>query len=184
MGKGVILDKNGATYKEKKDIIALGGGKLSSEKKEEVKLVEKNTPLLTSEEMDIRPMGSQILARGFKPPEKTKGGIILTEESRGSVLPVLLVMKTGANVKVVEEGKWVRIKDDFTPAPIPYKDEVFFLFAETDVVFIYDNPPEMDHVMNGSTTIIRDLTQYVEFDKLKDIRADITERMEGEVPNE
>lgn len=179
MSKGVILNKDGGTYKPKTDIIAVGGGKLSSEEKEVLKLVNSDAPLMSSKDMDITPTGNYILARGFKVPEKTAGGIIIPEDQRGSVLPVLYTMKVGENVKIVKDNKYVRIKDDVNPAMISWEDEVFYLFQEYDVMFMYDTPPKMNHIMNSVTKITRDLTQYVEYDKLKDMRANITERMEG-----
>lgn len=181
--KGLILDANGATYKEKTDIIAVGGKKLAdiTPKEEVVELVQSDAPLMTSEQMDITPTGNYILARGFKVPEKTAGGIYIPEKQRGSVLPVLYTMKVGENVRIVKDNKYVRIKDDVTPAMISWEDEVFYLFQEYDVMFTYDTPPKMNHIMNSVTKITRDLTQYVEYDKLKDLRANITERMEGEM---
>lgn len=182
--KSLILGADGATYKDKSDIIAVGGGKLSSQKEEVVELVQSDAPLMTSDEMDITPTGNYILARGFKTPEVTSGGIIIPEQYRGSVLPVLYTMKVGENVKFITEGKYIRIKDDITPAIISWEDEVFYLLQEYDVMFTYDTPPKMNHIMNSMTKITRDLTQYVEYDKLKDLKANITERMEGEVPDE
>jgi co-chaperonin GroES (HSP10) len=183
MSKGVILNKDGGTYKPKTDIIAVGGGKLSSEEKEEVKLVNSDAPLMSSEDMDITPVGNRIIARGFKAPEKTMGGIIIPVEAQKGYMAVFQVMKVGANVREVKEGHWVRVKEDFDPGIVMWEDEVFYLFQEYDVEFTYETPPKMNHIMESVTKITRDLTQYVEFDKLKDLRANITERMEGEVPD-
>lgn len=173
-----ILDINGNKAGSKPLITDEKGSALIQEKKkQEVTFVKSDAPLLTSEEMDITPIGSIILARGFKAPETTKGGIILKKES--DVLPCLEVMKVGNNVKVVQEGKWILLRAGLNPPAVPYKDELFFMFQETDVIFMYDKQPDIDHIMQSDTTIRRDLTEYVKYDKMSKVRAKITEGMEG-----
>lgn len=173
-----ILDLSGNKLSKGGGIVNTDGSALIPEKKKQkVEFVKSDKPLLTSEEMDIIPIGSSILARGFKPPKTTKGGIILTDQA--GVLPCLLVMKTGDNVKVVKEGKWVLLRDGLNPPAVPYKDEVFFRFQETDVVFMYNEQPDIDQIMGVETSITRDLTEYVKYDKMKEVRAKITEGMEG-----
>lgn len=157
-----------------------GSAMIQEKKKKKVVEVESDAPLLTSEEMDITPVGSRILARGFKAPEKTKGGIILTEKDRPTVLPCLQVMKVGENVKVVKEGSWVLLRQGLNPPAVPYGGETFFMFQETDVVFMYNEQPDIEHILGSDTLITRDLTEYVKVDKMKELRVNVTERMEGD----
>ena len=153
-----------------------GGALIQEKKKKKVEVVQSDAPLLTSEEMDITPVGSRILARGFRPPEKTKGGIILTGKDRPTVLPCLQVMKVGENVRVVKEGNWILLRNGLNPPAVPYGGETFFMFQEVDVMFIYNEQPDIDHVMDSNTTITRDLTEYVKVDKMSKLRATITEK--------
>ena len=135
-----------------------------------------NRPLLTSEDMKITPNGSVIIARGFVKPKKS---IILAGEHKDAIVPCLQVMKVGPNVKNVVNGQWVTIKDQSADTVVrsifPYKNELFYFMQEHDVMFMYDEQPSLDEVMTTSTTIVRDLTEYVKFEKLSKVRAKITE---------
>lgn len=179
---GNIVGANGEELVKGGQIIDLEGSAMIQErKKKKVVEVKSDTPLLTSEEMDITPVGSRILARGFKAPETTKGGIILTEKDRPTVLPCLQVMKVGENVRVIKEGNWILLRQGLNPPAVPYGGETFFMFQETDVVFVYNEQPDIDHILGSETLITRDLTEYVKIDEMKKLRANITERMEGDI---
>ena len=180
-----IVGANGEVLKKvevEKDVLA--GNKtiskeeaVAKEKELQAKQEEVNSrPLLASEDMKVTPNGSMMIARGFVKP---KSSIILAGEGRDSIVPCLQIMKIGPNVKNVSEGQWVMLRDQSASVVVnsmfPYKNELFYFLQEHDVMFIYDEQPDLDELINTGTTVVRDLTEYVKFEKLSKVRAKITE---------
>lgn len=153
------------------------------EKKNQEQEKINSLPPLEPEDMKVTPTGTLIIARGYISPEKTHGGIILTEKQR-KIVPCLHVMKTGVRVDHVKPGQWVMIRDNFQPVPVKYGHEMFFMFQEHDVMLIYDEQPPYEDIMETETMIVRDLTEYVKIDKMSKIEAKVTERYEGDDPDE
>ena len=183
---GKILGANGQTLSNVEvDIEVLKGNKTISkedmiakykeldDKQEEIN----KRPLLTSKEMNITPMGSMIIARGFlKPREQTS---VISLHKKDSIVPCFEVMKVGPNVSNIKDGNWVTIKDQAAELVVssimPFKGELFYFFQQHDVAYVYDEQPDIEDVMASGTTIVRDLTEYVKIDKMKKLKAKVTE---------
>lgn len=180
---GNIVGLNGETLKQfEVDKEVLKGNKVISKEdgvkaEKELKAMQEEVnskPLLTSEEMKVTPSGSRLICRGYIKPKSTSR-ILLAGENENKIVPCLEVMKIGPNVKTIVEGQWVRISDNCAPQMFPYKGEVFYFFQEHDIAFVYDEQPDMDDVLGSATMIVRDLTEYVVIDKMKKLKAKITE---------
>lgn len=168
--KQVIVDKE--VMKGNKTISKEEGVKAEKELKAMQEDVN-NRPLLTSKDMKVTPAGSRVIARGYCKPSTS---LIMASDNKYSIVPCLEVMKKGPNVKNIEEGQWVRINDAITPSLFPYKGEIFYFFQEHDVAFVYDEQPSLDDVLGSATMIVRDLTEYVVIDKMKKVKAKVTEK--------
>jgi len=182
-----IVGANGETLKDvqvEKDVLAgnktIDAKEIDSRKAElDAKQAEVNArPLLTSKDMKFTPNGSMIVARGFIKP-KREGRIILAGEREDAIVPCMEVMKKGINCKFVEEGQFITIKDQSAAVVMkcafPYKNELFYFLQEHDVFMTYDEQPSLEDVMASATTIVRDLTEYVKIDKMKKVKAKVTE---------
>jgi hypothetical protein len=135
--------------------------------------------MLKSENIKCTPLGSKMIVRAYLKPQ----GVILTVNKK-EIVPCVEVMKVGPDVKHVQEGKWVLIRDGITPGQFKYEDELFYFVQEHDVTVIFDEKPDYEMIMGTDTSIVRDLTEYVKIDKLSKVKANITEKDESEVLTE
>jgi hypothetical protein len=132
--------------------------------------------LMTSKDMKFTPNGSMIIARGFIKPEGTG---LISLDSKDSIVPCMEVMKKGPHCRTAKEGQFITIKDQSAAVVVtcafPYKGELFYFLQEHDIMFFYDEQPNLEDVLASGTTIVRDLTEYVKIDKMKKVKAKITE---------
>jgi threonine dehydrogenase-like Zn-dependent dehydrogenase len=135
--------------------------------------------VLKSEDIKCLPLGSKMIVRAYL---KTQG--IILNLNHKEIVPCVEVMKVGPDVKHVQEGKWVLIRDGITPGQFKYGDELFYFVQEHDVTVIFDEKPDYEMIMGTNTSIVRDLTEYVKVDKLSKVKAKISEKDESEVLTE
>ncbi len=131
---------------------------------------ENDSPLMESEDIKAIPMGSKMIVRGFWEPEG------LVKNVKPKLSPVFEVMKIGSKVaenKHIKEGDWVLSNGMFEPGVFKYKDEKFFIMQEHEVSMVYEEQPAYEDVIETSTHIARDLTNYVKYDKMAALRANI-----------
>lgn len=179
-----IVGANGETLKDvdvEKDVLAgnktVDAKEIDSKKAElDAKQAEVNArPLLTPKDIKITPNGSLMIVRGFVKPTTT----LIIDPSAGKIVPCMQIMSVGPNVKTGKPNMWITIKDQsaktVSECAFPYKGEVFYFLQEHDVMFFYDEQPDLEDVMASATTIVRDLTEYVKIDKMKKVKAKVTE---------
>lgn len=182
-----IVGANGETLKDvdvEKDVLAgnktIDGKEIDKKKAElDAKQAEVNSrPLLKPKDLKITPNGSLMIVRGFIKPKK-ESRIILAGENENTIVPCLEIMSIGPNVKTGKAGMWCTIKDQsaktVSQCAFPYKNEVFYFIQEHDVMFFYHEQPDLEDVMASANTIVRDLTEYVKIDKMKKVKAKVTE---------
>jgi len=182
-----IVGANGETLKNvevDRDVLAgnktVDAKEIDSRKAElDAKQAEVNSrPLMTPKDLKITPNGSMMIVRGFIKPKKSNR-IILAGENENAIVPCLQVMSIGPNVKTGKPGMWITIKDQsaktVASCAFPYKGELFYFLQEHDVLFFYHEQPDLEDIMASATTIVRDLTEYVKIDKMKKVKAKVTE---------
>jgi len=183
---GKILGANGETLSEIKiDKEVLKGNKTIDAKVIDAHIAELDAkqavinarPLLKSEDMKITPSGSMIIARGFlKPKEKST---VISLDKKDSIVPCFELMRVGPNVNAARDGMWATIKERSAETVIkstmPFQGELFYFFQEVDIMYFYDEQPDLDDVLASGTTIVRDLTEYVKIDKMSKLKAKVTE---------
>ena len=137
---------------------------------------KKEENLLKSRDIKCTPSGSRMITRAYIKPQSA----IITLDKK-EIVPCVEVVKIGPNVRDVKEGQWVLVRHDVQPGQFKYKNELFYMFQEVDVVVSFDEQPDYNDIIGTDTTIVRDLTEYVKVDKLSKLKAKITERDESEV---
>jgi len=132
--------------------------------------------MLKSKDIKCLPLGSKMIVRAYIKPQNA----IISLKAK-EIVPCVEVMRVGTDVKYIEEGKWVLIRDGITPGQFKYGDELFYFIQEHDVTVIFDEKPDYEMIMGTDTSIVRDLTEYVKVDKLSKVKAKISEKDESEV---
>lgn len=136
-----------------------------------------NEPWLTSDDIKCLPMGSRMIVRAYLESQLSSGGIIKSLDEQ-KIVPVMEVMKIGPKVIEngnIKEGMWVLKTDMSKPGVMRYGNEVFYVIQEHDVSLVFAEKPAYEDVMGTNTTIVRDQSQYVKMDKLRDLKLNITE---------
>ena len=113
--------------------------------------------VLKSKDIKCLPLGSKMIVRAYLKPQSA----IINLKAK-EIVPCVEVMRIGPDVKHVKEGQWVFIRDGITPGQ-------------------FDDKPDYEMIMGTDTSIVRDLTEYVNVDKLSKLKAKITEKDESEV---
>lgn len=125
-------------------------------------------------------MGSKIIAKAYLKPEKTKGGVIIDVSRKREVVPCVEVIATGPDVKHAKVGNWGLLNESCKPGMVIYEKEMYHLVQEYDIAVLFDHQPDIDDMIGSDTDIVRDLTDYVNIEKLKKLKVKVDEGYEHE----
>jgi hypothetical protein len=125
-------------------------------------------------------MGSKVITKAYLKPETTKGGVIVDIKRKRDVVPCVELMAVGPDVKHAKVGQWGLLNTNCTPAAVIHDGEMYHLIQEYDIAVLFDEQPDLDDIVGSDTSIVRDLTDYVRFGKMKALKAKVSEGYEHE----